>query len=121
MEEIESHHFADPIPADEYSIDGRDWKEIDTRIHRVLGSRYALFISGLRKEEFELPLAQSRVAIGPSEGRRGDLYIQGRVDKACLIFEPALGADLNPAPPSKKISLVADIVSPYAALLRNKH
>jgi hypothetical protein len=118
MEEIESNHFAEQIPADEYSIDGRDWTEIDKSIHRVLGSRYALFIRNLRAEECELPLANSKVAIGPSEGRRGDLYIQGRVDKACLILDPP-GQAGEVEGKSKRIKLVADLHPPYAALLRN--
>jgi hypothetical protein len=119
MEEIDSHHNKEQIAADEYSIDGIDWKPIDTAIHRVLGSRYALFIRGLREEEFELSLAQSKVAVGPCEGRRGDLYVQGRVDKACLVYEPS--AEGEPANPktTKQIKLVAELVDPYAALLRN--
>lgn len=120
MEEMSSHHFAEQIVAEEYSVDGKDWIAINTEIHKVLGSRYALFINNLRHEEFELPLAQSKVAVGPSEGRRGNIYVQGRVDKACLVM------DTQPTPigegesVSRPIKLVADIVHPYAALLRNK-
>ena len=119
MEEIDSHHFADQIAADEYSIDGRNWEKIDTSIHRVLGSRYALFINNLREEEMELPLAKSKVAIGPSEGRRGDKYIQGRVDKACLVYDPSLDEVPAQNQNTKHISLAADIIAPYAAILRN--
>jgi len=118
MEVMESKHFAEPVAADEYSVDGQNWIPIDTQVHRVLGSRYALFIKDLRLDEITLSLTQSKVALGPSEGRRGDLYIQGRVDKACLVYAspPEVGQENIVRP----INLVADLVSPYAALLRNK-
>ena len=118
MEEMTSHHFAEPIAADEYSIDGKEWISINTAIHQVLGSRYALFIKNIREEEFLLPLAQTKVAVGPSEGRRGDVYVQGRVDKACLIMDEQSAPKAEQ--PVRPIRLVADIVRPYAALLRNK-
>jgi hypothetical protein len=120
MEEMTSNHFAEQVVAEEYSIDGKDWTAINTEIHKVLGSRYALFIKNLRKEEFELPLAQSKVAVGPSEGRRGNTYVQGRVDKACLVLDPLPTSAGEEESISRPISLVADIVYPYAALLRNK-
>ncbi|HMJ89617.1 MAG TPA: hypothetical protein VK530_07355, partial [Candidatus Acidoferrum sp.] len=104
------------IAADQYSVDGHDWVDIDTRIHRVLGSRYALFIDNLVLEDIELPLEQSKVALGACEGRRGNEYIKGRVDKACLIYDPDQS---HSATSVKKIGLVANIVAPYAALLRN--
>ena len=118
MEEIESKHFAEQIAADEYSVNGQDWISIDTTIHRVLGSRYALFINNLREVDDKLPLSHSKVAVGPSEGRGGDAYIQGRVDKACLITQPVLTEEAKDV--YRPIKLVADIVAPYAALLRNK-
>ena len=116
MQVMDSKHFAEPVPAEQYSIDGREWVDIDTSIHQVRGSRYALFINNLREEELDLPLADSKVAQGPSEGRRGDIYIQGRVDKACLLYDPTSIV----SGPATHISLVADIVAPYAGLLRNR-
>lgn len=116
MEVMKSNHFAEPIAADQYSVDGDEWVDIDTSIHRVLGSRYALFIDNLREEVMQLPLTKSKVALGPSEGRRGDIYIQGRVDKACLIYDQTIDM---PQQTIRAINLVADIVPPYAALLRN--
>jgi hypothetical protein len=116
MEEMNSRHFAEQIAAEQYSIDGSKWTDIDTSIHKVLGSRYALFIENLRMEKFELPLNDSRVALGPCEGRRGDIYIKGRVDKACLVYDPQDSEEAV----LKQIGLVADIVAPYAALLRNR-
>lgn len=119
MQEMQSNHFADPIRADQYSVDGVNWVDVPAPIN-VLGSRYALAIKGLRAEEFELPIARSRVALGASQGRFGHRYIQGRVDKACLI----LGEDLDRVPePDEKIigiNLVAELCEPYAVFMRNK-
>jgi hypothetical protein len=117
MEPMESKHFAEPVRADEYSIDGLEWVEIPEAIN-VLGSRYALVIKNLRKEDFELPLERTKVALGNSTGARGSKYISGRVDKACL--EVAEEADPGTPVKSVHIGLVADIIEPYAVYLRNK-
>ena len=115
MESMNSKHYAQQIRADQMSTDGINWQDIPKGI-AVLGSRYALAINGLRREEFELPLSKAQVAIGNCIGRRGDQYIIGHVDKAC--FELAEG---QPEPDSKivKIGLVANLVEPYAVFLRN--
>lgn len=116
MEPMESSHFAEPLRADEFSIDGLKWEEIPEAVN-VLGSRYAVVIRDLRREEFELPLERTKVALGNSMGARGSKYISGRVDKACLEI-----ADSDPSAPEKsvRIGLVADIVKPYAVYVRNR-
>lgn len=118
MERMDSKHSAPPIRADEFSVDGMHWEKIHPAIN-VRGSRYALAIKDLREEEFDLPLAQSKVALGNSTGVNGSRYIRGRVDKACLEItgqaEP--GADPDS---SKKICLIADLVTPYAVYVRNR-
>jgi len=118
MERMSSKHHADPIRADEYSADGITWKEIPPAIG-ALGSRYALVISSLETEDFDLSLAQTKVAIGRSEGVKGSMYIKGRVDKACLSVvgsEPDTASDERVV----KIGLVAALKSPYAVFLRNR-
>jgi hypothetical protein len=117
MEEMDSSHFAEPIPADEYSIDGQNWAVVPDGV-RVVGSRYALVVKNLREERFDLPLAQSVVACGASQGAPGDQYIRGRVDKGCLrlIDQVPLGAD----PQARRIGLVAELVDPFAVYLRNR-
>jgi hypothetical protein len=118
MQEMNSNHFAEPMRADQFSSDGLTWKDIPPTIN-VLGSRYALAIKGLHQEEFDLPLAETRVAVGPSQGRSGDQYIAGRVDKACLeIVSPQKGG--NPEGSIMKINLVAELLPPYAVYLRNR-
>lgn len=117
MQPMESSHFAEPLRADEYSVDGVSWQPIPQAIN-VLGSRYALAIRGLRKEEFDLPLAKTKVALGNSIGSNGDRYIAGRVDKACLEITEEINAPVVPEP-KVHIGLVAEIVKPYAVYVRN--
>jgi len=118
MQEMNSHHFAEQIRAEEYSPDGKTWKKIPDEIN-VLGSRFALAIRSLKSEEFVLPLARARVAIGPSTGRQADRYIQGRADKACLELAENAKEPLDDEEPTVKINLVAELCDPYAVFLRN--
>lgn len=119
MEPMQSNHFAEPLAAAEYSVDGLNWQNVPETIH-VLGSRYALTISDLRLEEFELPLNQTRVPVGPSTGRLGSQYINGRVDKACLeILNEPVRVNDQQARSSRPIKLVAELREPFAVFLRN--
>jgi hypothetical protein len=118
MEEMVSNHFAVSERATKYSVDGIDWQEIPREID-VIGSRYALAIRDLEQRSLELPLAQTEVAIGNSKGRRGDRYIKGRVDKACLeVVEPQDDID-DPEARVVEIGLVAELVEPYAVIVRS--
>ena len=115
MQPMDSKHFAIPNRAEEFSADGIEWQEVPAPID-VRGSRYALKIDSLDETDFELPLARTRVAVGNSRGRRGDRYIRGRVDKACLeIVEDELDAE---EAKYVKIGLVARLVEPFAVLLK---
>lgn len=115
MEEMDSHHFAEQVRAAQFSVDDRIWTDVPPEIN-VLGSRFALCIGSLKELEtpVDLPLDATQVAIGRSKGRLGSDYIKGRADKACLTVIGIIG---DPGK-SKKISLVADIVEPYAVFLR---
>jgi len=119
MHEMASHHYAEQVRADEFSIDGHVWQPIPPTIS-VLGSRFALAIKGLHREQFELPLARTRVGIGPSSGRPGDKYIKGRADKACLEIADDADQPLDTEEPTMQINLVAELCDPYAVFLRNK-
>jgi hypothetical protein len=116
MEEMESSHFGEPVRADQLSEDGINWTDIPPEIN-VLGSRYALVIKELRRQPLNLPLASTRVAIGNSLGRRGDRYVSGRVDKACLEV-----VETNCVPNSRTIhiGLVAELRTPFAVYVRNR-
>jgi hypothetical protein len=119
MEEMESKHFAEPLRADQYSVDGTTWEDINPAIN-VLGSRFALVIEDLHSEHLVLPLARTQVAVGNSRGRLGSKYIKGRVDKACLAIDSALTQPIAPDEPQVEIGLVAKIVKPYAVYVRNR-
>lgn len=118
MEPMNSKHSAPPVRADEYSIDGVEWKKIPPPIN-VRGSRYALAIRNLRREHFNLSLACTKVAIGNSMGTVGSQYIAGRVDKACLeaLADPNTKAVGDQS--IVHIELVAELASPYAVFVRN--
>jgi hypothetical protein len=117
MEEMESKHFADPVRAEQSSPDGLKWTDIPGSVN-VLGSRYALRIKSLQKETFDLPLAHTRVAVGPTRGRAGHLYVSGRVDKACL--EVTVPEFELPDDRTVRIGLVAELEPPFALFLRNR-
>ena len=118
MQEMVSNHFADPIRADKYSINGAEWLDVPKGIN-VLGSRYALAIQSLHREEFSLPLNKTNVAVGPNRGRIGNKYIAGRVDKACLECSEEIKVPIGPDDPAIKINLVAELCEPYAVFLKN--
>ena len=113
MQPMKSHHRAEPLRKEQYSVDGENWEAIPRGVN-ALGSKYALWLDSLEAVDVSLPLASTRVAVGPSAGRLGEGYISGHVDKACLRFVPAAG----PGSPEASIRLVANLASPYAVLLR---
>lgn len=118
MQPMQSSHWAMPAPAREYSIDGVNWTDIPSGIE-VRGSKFALMIKGLRKEEHVLRLAQTKVAVGPNQGRLGSRYIEGRVDKACLevLAEPERTNEAQQK--TVEIGLVADVVPPFAVFVKD--
>ena len=117
MHPMVSNHFAVTTRAEEMSTDGQAWTPVPDAIN-VLGSRYALAIVGLHPVEFALPLSQTRVAVGNSRGRRGNEYIQGRVDKAVLEVVDEPPDDEGPERAAEEIGLVAQLVEPFAVFVR---
>lgn len=113
MEPMKSHHLADRIRAEDYSVDGITWNPIPPSIN-VLGSRYALCIDTLEEVDVKLDLSETRVALGNSRGRSGGNYIRGRVDKACLN----LVEERADEPREIHIGVMARLVEPFAVLLR---
>lgn len=116
----EETYWAESEHAREWSIDGVNFRPVPQGIC-VTGSRYAFVITGLRKEEFELPLTRTRVAAGPSRGRLGAHYIEkvpGRVDKAVLRVEDEPGEVIEDGFKAVDISYVAELQRPYAVFLR---
>lgn len=118
MHEMTSKHFADQVRADQMSVDSKHWEPIPDAIN-VLGSRYALAIKNLRREEFALPLSKTQVAVGNSRGTSGQRYIAGRVDKACLDLQDDVLVPPEPDSRIIQISLIAELCPPYAVFLKN--
>ncbi|MEY9853094.1 hypothetical protein ABH923_002772 [Leifsonia sp. EB41] len=117
MQEIKSNHFADPRRAGEFSADGgATWQAVPRGIN-VLGSKFALCLSTLDDVDFALDLAETVVPIGLQQGKPGNQYLRGHVDKACLTL---LDGQAEPSENSAvRISLSADLIQPYAVLLRD--
>lgn len=113
MQPMKSKHDKEPVRKAEYSVDGKTWETIPRAVN-ALGSKYALWIDSLEMVDVELPLAATKVAIGPSLGRSGAGYIGGHVDKACLSVTSRVDAE----PKVVRIQLVANLTAPYAVLLR---
>ena len=114
MQPMESRHFAEPVRAEEYSVDGIHWDLIPSEIN-VVGSRYALWITDLTEVDETIDLGQMRVAVGNSRGLSGSQYVRGRVDKGCFeVADSSLG---EPMP--VRIGATAKLVAPYAVLLRS--
>lgn len=117
MQEISSNHFADQVRASVFSADGGvSWQTVPPGIN-VLGSKFALCLRSIDDVEFSLDLSATRVPLGPSEGRAGNDYLRGHVDKACLavVDEPSPRSPSAPV----QISLSAPLVAPFAVLLRD--
>lgn len=120
MQEVKSNHFAEPLRAEQFSVDGIKWKDIPSTIN-VRGSRYALVIKSLHREELQLPLTRTMVPVGPSTGRIGARYLRGQVDKACLeVLEHAEKVNEEEQPTEVAINLIAELTEPYAVFLKTK-
>lgn len=116
MQRIKSNMDQGTYAAEEYSEDGVIWKKIPDGI-RVTGSRYAMVLDEILPGDFIFDAAQFEVGIGPNRGKRGDEYLQGRTDKACLVraADPTVMADQDEPP---KIEVYAPLKEPYAVMLR---
>lgn len=117
MQEMTSKHYAEPERANYFSEDGKNWTEIPKGIN-VRGSRYAMVLKSLEPVDFALPLAETQVGIGNSQGRRGDLYVRGRVDKACLNYAGNPSGAVHDPKTITTINYVAEVAQPYAVLLK---
>jgi hypothetical protein len=119
MQKMNSKHFADPLRANEYSVDGVAWSTIPSAIN-VLGSRFALVIEDLKEQEMLLPLSGTKVAVGLSRGRIGSRYLRGQVDKACLEIQSDVSeTEIPNRLDNTQINLIAKLKEPYAVFLRD--
>ena len=106
-----SDFLGDSTPAVGASVDGGSWEPIPPGV--TTSGRYALVLRSLRKVTEEVDLGAYEVAIGPKEGRPLASYLRGRVDKAC-----ARVASIPRSPDRLAVVLRAELVAPYAVVLR---
>lgn len=111
MQEIVSRHYVAEA-ATEYSVDGTTYQPVPKGV-KVLGSKYALVLKSLDLVDFHVPLSHTQVGVGAKRGTSGDQYIRGRLDKACLVYQPG---ELQDKP--IHMSLVAELAAPYAVKMR---
>lgn len=118
MEPINSNADPDIVPATEFSRDGVLWEPIPKGIN-VLGSRYAFVLDEIKPGELEVRLDSFEVAIGPSTGKAAEAYLQGRIDKGCLVKSKS---PRQVAMPQEKVvrkaGYTAEMKEPFAVLLR---
>ncbi len=115
MEPIHSTADPDLLPATEYSDDGVNWQPIPKGIN-VTGSRYALILDEIVPGQLEIATEEFVVGIGPSRGKFGSEYLQGRIDKACLTRSEKRAAEASKG--QKKIGYMAKLLDPYAVMLK---
>ena len=116
MQTIDSHADPDIVPATEYSIDGVVWRPIPEGII-VRGSRFALVLDEILPGDLDIPAYSCSVGIGPSRGRPAGEYIQGRVDKACLVRD---SSRLSTETEDKvlQVQYAAKLQDPFAVFVR---
>jgi len=111
-----SRHAATRRIAIDYSCDGREWMPLPPYA-LVTGSRFALVCRSLTAVSAEMHLDSYVVAVGPCHGRPASDYLRHRVDKACVERAP-LGADQRESTTRIQVQYAAELVPPYAVLLR---
>jgi hypothetical protein len=116
MEPVDSRADPDIEPAKEFSADGAAWHPIPKGI-QVTGSRYAVVLDDIQPIDIEVALDQFTVGVGPSRGKSAMEYLQGRIDKGCLVRSPEPVEAKDP-PLRKQLKFAAKMIEPYAVLLR---
>jgi hypothetical protein len=106
-----SDFLGSSTPAVAASRDGRSWEPIPQGV--TTSGRYALVLRSLRETTEELDLGAYEVAIGPKEGTPLTSYLRGRADKArARLASTPRGSD------PRRVVLRADLVAPYAVVLK---
>jgi hypothetical protein len=116
MEPIDSKANPDIEPAKEFSADGAVWQPLPSGI-RVTGSRYALVLGAIQPTDLEVQMDQYVVGIGHSRGKRAVDYLQGRIDKGCLLRSTEAVPVSTPSV-RRRLKLSAALIEPFAVLLR---
>jgi hypothetical protein len=100
--------------AREYSFDNKNWYPLPSGVS-VKGSRYAIICKNLLRLDVSVNLNFYEVAIGKNKGKPLGEVIKSRIDKACAFLNP----NHSDSPPKMvKILYIAEIVEPFAVILR---
>lgn len=116
MQEIDSRANPLLLPATQYSVDGITWEKLPDGIS-VVGSKYALVLDEITSTDFNIDSKAYEIGAGPSVGKNAADYMQGHIDKACLVKTGNITE--NDLPKNKKIKLAAKLIPPYAVLLKS--
>jgi hypothetical protein len=117
MQEIDSRAQPDLLPAKEYSWDTVNWEPLPEGIN-VLGSRYALVLDEIKPTDFEIDPQEYVIGIGAKQGKVAGEYMQGHIDKACLVRAES-PAPNNAKVRRRKIKYAAKLLPPYGVLVRS--
>ena len=119
MEPIDSKADPDVLPANEFSVDGVNWKPVPDGIE-ITGSRYAIVLDEIMPGHLDLNLENFEVGIGPSRGRNAAQYAKGRVDKGCFVSRQSEESESDIQPRLVSIGFQARLLDPYAVMLRHR-
>lgn len=108
-----SRYLGSGFNSKEYSLDQKTWLPLPDGIS-VLGSKFALVCTNLRKFNCVADLVQYKVAIGPSAGRTVMEYFRYHVGKVCAIKSCFHTTNSMRC----KVPYIADLVFPGAVFLR---
>lgn len=109
-----SKYISQPKLAQEYSLNRKIWHPIPSGVS-IRGSRYAIICKNLEKFDTLINLNMYNVAIGINKGRPLGEVIKYRVDKACGFIDQKYNRYKEK---NIKILYIAEIVEPFAVLLR---
>lgn len=73
--------------ATEYSLDGTKWETLPSDV-LLVGNKYALVATNLRRVRLRLNLGSYRSMLGNDLGKTLDKYLVYRVDKSCAVYDP---------------------------------
>ncbi|MHB9130430.1 MAG: transposase [Armatimonadota bacterium] len=106
-----------PVPAKEYSADGRQWFPLPQGI-AVYSSTHALVCGILIIREWNLDLQEYSVAVGPKIGTPLTEYVRFHVDKVCASHKSNANGTFSSQQSLQRISFMAELLPPYAVQLR---
>jgi hypothetical protein len=114
MQETKSPFKNNPVRSTHFSINKIDWLPLPSNVW-TCGCDKAIVCRNLSRVDFEINLADYRVAIGPSNGKSLSDYLRFRTDKACARHDAEQNGEATMAP----IAWVAEILPPFAIYLSN--